>query len=54
MKQRKKEIVCDEQMDLSLSVNHISKGGDAAVTPLAYFPPFILLGTLEVQYIEGV
>lgn len=62
MKQRRREIVCDRQMDLSLLVNQISGGGggrgDAAVAPLAYFPPFtnqcILLGTLEVQYMEGV
>ncbi len=46
-------------MDLSLSVNQISGGGgEAVVAPLAYFPPFtsqfFLLGTLEVQYMEGV
>ena len=60
MKPRRREIVCDRQMDLSLLVNQISGGGvegDAAVAPLAYFPPFnsqyTLLGTLEVQYIEA-
>ena len=62
MKQRRREILCDRQMDISPSVNQISRGGgggwDAAVAPLAYFPPFtsqfILLGALEVQYMEGV
>ena len=64
MKQRRREILCDRQMDISPSVNQISRGGgggggggDAAVAPLAYFPPFtsqfILLGALEVQYMEG-
>lgn len=61
MKQRRREILCDRQMDISPSVNQISRGGgggDAAVAPLAYFPPFtsqfILLGALEVQYMDGV
>lgn len=59
MKWRRREILCDWQIDRSLPVNQISRGGgDAAVAPLAYFPPFtsqfILLGTLEVQYMEGV
>lgn len=41
MKQRRREIVCDRQMDPPLSLNQISGGGgDAAVAPLAYFPPF--------------
>lgn len=58
VKQRRREIQCDTQMDLSLPVNQISGGGDVAAACLAYFPPFIsqfiLLGTLEVQYMKGV
>lgn len=58
VKRRRREIQCDRQMDLSLPVNQISGGGDAAVACLAYFPPFIsqfiLLGRLEVRYMKGV
>lgn len=42
-------ILCDKQMDCSLLVNQISRGGgDTAVAPMAYFSPFtsqfVLLG----------
>ncbi len=60
MERRRRKCVCDRRMDLFLLVNQISRGGagDAVVAPLAYFPPFtshfILLGTLEVQYMPAV